>query len=444
LRHNAYQQDRLYGSEIVGNTTFVIGGGCSGTLAAIHLLRSTGNRVVLAEPGPLGGGLAYGNTDRRHLLNSRAGAMSVTDDDPGDFVAWCRRRDPSMDGDSFAPRAWYGDYLRDRLAAGAARNPGRLEVHCGRIAELRLARGARPVACAADGREFAADAAVLAVGHAAPVDPPWAGGLRGSPRYVSDPWAGAEVPTDGPVLLIGTGLTAIDVALGLAGRADVVAVSRRGLLPQSHVDGACAPTAAPALAGERIAPLMRRMRVAAAAGPDWRAAVDAVRPGTDDIWRSLPPASRDRFLRHAARWWDVHRHRMAPPIAAEVARLTGSGRLRVSAARVERAAAGPRGVSVTMDGRTCRFAAVVNCTGPGSPLRHPLVAGLIADGAARSGPHGLGLDTDEAGRLTDRAGRPWPGIHVVGPARRGRLWETTAVPEIRAQAERLALVPVSA
>ena len=429
----------------MGNTTFVIGGGCSGTLAAIHLLRSTGDRVVLAEAGPLlGGGVAYGTTDQRHLLNSRAGTMSVAHDEPADFVGWCRGRDPAVGGDSFVPRAWYGDYLRDRLAAAANRNPGRLEVHCGRITELRLARGGRPLVLAADGRELAADAAVLAVGHAAPTDPAWARGLRGSPRYVSDPWGRAEVPTDGPVLLIGTGLTAIDVALSLARRAEVVAVSRRGQLPLSHVDGVCAPAAPPALAGERIAPLMRRMRVAAAAGGDWRAAVDAVRPEADAIWRSLPPASRERFLRHAARWWDVHRHRMAPPIAAKVDRLTESGRLRVSAARVDRAAAGPHGVSVTVDGRTCRFAAVVNCTGPGNPLRHPLVAGLIADGAARSGPHGLGLDTDEAGRLTDRAGRPWPGIHVLGPARRGRLWETTAVPEIRAQAEQLARIPVSA
>jgi uncharacterized NAD(P)/FAD-binding protein YdhS len=423
----------------VGITTFVIGGGCSGTLAAIHLLGSTGHRVVLAEAGPvLGGGVAYGTTDPGHLLNSRAGTMGVSHREPADFVDWCRRRDPGMDAGSFAPRAWYGEYLRDRLAEAVAAAPGRFEVHSGRITRLRLAGGARPVVVAGDGRELTTDNAVLAVGHAAPVDPAWACELRGSPRYISDPWTGREVPTDGPVLLVGTGLTAVDVALTLAPRAELVAVSRRGLLPQSHVDDAGEPCAPVPLSGERIAPLMRRIREAAAANADWRATFDALRPATDDIWRSLSPASRDRFLRHAARWWDVHRHRMAPPIAARVARLTESGRLCVSAARVDRAEAGPNGVSVTMDGRSRRFAAVVNCTGPGGPLRHPLVADLVAGGTARSGPHGLGLDTDEAGRLTDHAGRPWPGVHVLGPARRGRLWETTAVPEIRAQAEQLA------
>jgi uncharacterized NAD(P)/FAD-binding protein YdhS len=235
---------------MVGLTTFVIGGGCSGTLAAIHLFRSTDHRVVLAEAGPLlGGGVAYGTTDPGHLLNTRAGTMSVSTGEPADFVAWCRTRDASMHEGSFAPRAWYGGYLRDRLGEAAAANPGRLEVHCGRITGLRLVRGGRHLVSTADGRDLTTDNAVLAVGHAAPADPAWAAGLRGSPRYVSDPWAGADVPTDGPVLPVGTGLTAVDVALTLA-------------------------------------PLMRRVRLAAAAGPDWRTAFDALRPGTDDIWRS--------------------------------------------------------------------------------------------------------------------------------------------------------------
>jgi uncharacterized NAD(P)/FAD-binding protein YdhS len=285
---------------------------------------------------------------------------------------------------------------------------------------------------------------VLAVGHAPPADPTWATALRGHPRYVADPWgrppALDRVPTDGPVLLVGTGLTAVDVALSLgASGAELVAVSRRGLLPQAHTVPAATP--APPLDPrdcDGIAPLIRYVRAAAAAGPDWRSVVDALRPAADDIWRRLSPSCRDRFLRHAARYWEVHRHRMAPPIAAEVARLTGTGRFRAGAGRVAFRSASATAVTLTVDGVQRRFAAVVNCTGPGSPLRQPLVAGLVAAGAARSDPHGLGLDTDDDGRLLDAAGRAWPGVYVLGPARRGRVWETTAVPEIRGQAERLA------
>ena len=426
----------------MGTTTYVIGGGCSGTLAAIHLLRSTGDRVVLAEAGPLvGRGLAYGTTNPVHLLNSRAGTMSVPAAGPDDFTAWCRRRDPSFGDASFAPRAWYGTYLAERLASASAANPRRLEVHSGRIAALRLERGRRPVVVEAGGRRRSADRAVLAVGHAPPADPAWAVALRGHPRYVADPWGRGDaldrVPAGGPVLLVGTGLTAVDVALSLES-VEIVAVSRRGLLPQPHVEAVPVPASALDVGScDGIAPLMRYVRAAAAAGPDWRAVVDALRPAADGIWQRLSPECRDRFLRHAARHWEVHRHRMAPPIAAEVARLTGSGRFRALAGRVALVSASDRVITVTIDGAVRRFAAVVNCTGPGSPLLQPLVAQLLAGGDARSGPHGLGLDTDGDGRLLDAAGRAWPGVHVLGPARRGRLWETTAVAEIRAQAEAL-------
>lgn len=429
----------------MGSTTFVIGGGCSGTLAAIHLLRSTDRHVVVAEEGPaLGRGLAYGTTNPVHLLNSPAGTMSVAGTTPDDFTAWCRRRDPESHDRSFAPRAWYGAYLGERLAAAAAANPGRLEVHSGRVRSLRLARGRRPVVVDSGGRQRVVDGAVLAVGHAPPADPQWATALRGHPRYVTDPWGqpGAvdRVPTDGPVLLVGTGLTAVDVALSLgASGAELVAVSRRGLLPQAH--SAQVPAPVPALNPEvcdGIAPLIRYVRAAAAAGPDWRVVVDALRPAVDDIWQRLSPPCRDRFLRHAARYWEVHRHRMAPPIAAEVARLIGAGRFTASAGRVALRCASAEAITLTVDGAERRFAAVLNCTGPGSPLRQPLVAAMLASGSARSDPHGLGLDTDADGRLLDAAGRAWPGVYVLGPARRGRLWETTAVPEIRAQAERLA------
>ncbi|MFD0663700.1 FAD/NAD(P)-binding protein [Thermocatellispora tengchongensis] len=82
---------------------------------------------------------------------------------------------------------------------------------------------------------------------------------------------------------------------------------------------------------------------------------------------------------------------------------------------------------------------VVNGTGPGSPAdRDPLLAGLIAAGEARPDPLGLGLATAASGALLDAAGRPHDRLFTLGPTLRGTLYETTAIPEIRAQAARLA------
>jgi uncharacterized NAD(P)/FAD-binding protein YdhS len=81
---------------------------------------------------------------------------------------------------------------------------------------------------------------------------------------------------------------------------------------------------------------------------------------------------------------------------------------------------------------------VVNCTGTEAGIRqHPLLARLEAAGFCAPGPLGLGVAADSSGRVLDRSGRP-TGMFTLGPLRRGELWETTAIPEIRTQAFGLA------
>ena len=151
-----------------------------------------------------------------------------------------------------------------------------------------------------------------------------------------------------------------------------------------------------------------------------------------------------RFLRHVARYWDVHRHRMAPTVAANLAALRSSGALTVHAGRLCQLV--PDGYYLrasTVDGRELSAATVVNCTGPGGADRTPLGGALMVDGLARQDPLRIGLDVDADGYLVDAAGRAQPLISVLGPARRGRYWETTAVPEIRTQAGALVRVPAA-
>ena len=69
---------------------------------------------------------------------------------------------------------------------------------------------------------------------------------------------------------------------------------------------------------------------------------------------------------------------------------------------------------------------------------HPVVDALVVQGAVTSGPLGLGLDVDTDGAVLDATGRRDGVLWAVGPLRRGRQWETTAVPELRGQAQALA------
>ncbi|GAA1606283.1 FAD/NAD(P)-binding protein [Catellatospora bangladeshensis] len=459
----------------------VVGGGCSGVLATRELLR-TGWHVVMVDPGARPGrGLAYGTAAPWHLLNSPAAAMSADPDQPEDFLRWCRARDPRTAPGAFVPRTWYGDYLTEVLRDADRTAQGRLTVQRGRVARVfePSAAGGPLTVLLSDDVVIPADRVVLALGHPAPsaparLDP----ALTRSGGYVADPWrpgALANLP-DGPILLIGTGLTAVDVALSLsqAGRRELTAVSRHGLLPQPHrpapaagagtagaqagaraVSGTGAVAAAQAatlaalaelLGAGSLARTVRTLRAITEQTGDWRAVLDALRPHWDALWQGLPEPDQRRFLRHLARYWEVHRHRMAPAVADEIDGLRERGELRIQAAELcGLAPAAGGGVSVVLRERhggaitTTGYAAVVNCTGPGRLVESdPLVRALVAEGMARPGPYGLGLDTDPHGALLRRDGSAHPALWTLGPTRRGVLWETTAAPEIRAQARALA------
>jgi uncharacterized NAD(P)/FAD-binding protein YdhS len=91
-------------------------------------------------------------------------------------------------------------------------------------------------------------------------------------------------------------------------------------------------------------------------------------------------------------------------------------------------------------------AGIVNCTGPRETIAttdDPVLAGLVGSGHARLGPAGLGVDTADDGSLLSAAGIPSRVLFTLGSLRKGGLWETTAIPEIRAQASDLAEALVS-
>jgi uncharacterized NAD(P)/FAD-binding protein YdhS len=80
---------------------------------------------------------------------------------------------------------------------------------------------------------------------------------------------------------------------------------------------------------------------------------------------------------------------------------------------------------------------LINCTGPERDLARlasPLVKALLARGLVEPDPLGLGAITTERGELVDASGAIVHGAYVVGAWRIPRLFESTAVPELREQA----------
>ncbi len=433
-------------------TVAVVGGGASGTLATAHLAEAaaragTAVEILLIDPQPPGAGVAYGTTDPRHRLNVPAKAMSAWPDDPGHFVRWLRRHVAcDFPEAGFAPRLHYAQYLAGVLDAAVNRAPAvtiRPVEH--RVTDLRPI-GRRLRVSLDDGTHRAADAVVLATGYGSPSDA-WAPAeLRRAPQFVADPWRAAPpaLTRGDEIVLVGAGLTAVDMAQtwGREG-VRVHVVSRHGQLPLAHA-GEPQPPISP-----RVEPVPTTLRAARrlvfdavrAAGGDWRRVVDGLRPVTAELWQALPEHERAAFLDGPVRRWDRVRHRLDPAVAAWLEQRRADGSLQVHAAGVAAAERGGRTVRVTLtDGTVIDAVAVLNCTGADIDPRRsadPLPMNLLDHGLAQPGPFDLGYATEPDGRLRSSDGSR-PAVWTIGPLRRGALWESTAIPEIRSQAAALA------
>ena len=440
----------------------IVGGGLSGALFGLKLHRAQPDwRVVVVEPKrKLGRGVAYGACGPNHLLNVPVSRMEVGLV-PG-FAAWLdgRRGDlaealveSELDlASAYVPRRLFGDYIEERVTE-ALNTRGRNGLSAVRGEAVRLLDEGRGVLLT-DGREIRADIVVLAMGNLPPRAP---GGpdrwLYDTGAFITDPWAPdafADVGADEPLLLIGTGLTTVDIALRLTQdghRGPLLAVSRRGLVPRRHVSGG----AWTAFLRDRIPAspltLLRLVRAeiakAAAQGVPWQRVFDAARPDVASIWNAWSGHERRQFLRHLRPRWDVHRHRMAPRIAAGIDALVKSGQLEMIAGRISGAEEREAGVVMRLKTRSGErtFAAghVVNCTGPGADFGRiaiPLIADLRARRLAVADPLGVGFETRDCA-VIDADGRPSDWLFALGPLTRPAWWEITAAPEINLQIDRL-------
>jgi len=443
----------------------IVGGGASAVLASLQFLRRARQPLQLAmlapDPQP-GRGVAYSTRRPEHLLNVPAGRMSALAERPDDLVEWLAT-EPDHAGidrhelaSRFIARRDYARYLAARLEQARAASPARLEQVQARVLALhaqdghwRLETTAGPVL---------ARRVLLAAGNAARPLPARGATTLSGPALLQawDYEAVAALDPDSDVAVVGTGLSMADVLVSLeAGghRGRIHLLSRHALLPLAHAGGHHGVDPELDVASLHPLPLrarLRRLRAQARDARDrglpWQAVMEALRPHGHALWQSLPPAEQRRFLRHGMRWWDIHRHRLAPEVAARLEQLRAQGRLHLHRARLDLVVSGSRCVRLSArraDGSELCLDVdhIINATGMETriqAMRNPLLEQLLGTGLARPGGHGMGLDSDPAGRVVDAAGQARDGLRVIGSLRIGQEWETIAVPDLRLQAAAIA------
>ena len=421
----------------------ILGGGASGTLTAVALaaLPDVGPLTLVDRGGAFARGVAYSTQEPGHLLNVPAGRMSAIPDQPSHLLEWLAARGATPDPEAFLQRRLYGAYLGELLGATGSRVK--------RVVDRAVALSSDGAGLRVDlagGSALRARAAVLALGNFPPELPPGWSALP--PRLAwRTPWASPEdwPPPEAEVLLLGSGLTAVDVVLSLGARGHrgrIHLLSRRGLLPATHPPRMLAAVPV-GPRPQRLRALLRTFREAAER-EDFRAVLDTLRPELAALWRGLTHPEQRRFLRHLRPWFDVVRHRIPPEVGACIAALEAEGRLVRHTGRVVSIAEQDGRVALRYRPRGARTLAVlavdvaVPTTGPVMDVRaldDPLVQSLLASGQARPGPHGLGFATADDGAVL---GPLRDQLWTLGGLRRGELWESTAIPEIRVQAREVA------
>lgn len=433
------------------NSIIIVGGGASGVVLAAHLLKSPNPdlRVTLIEKRPhFGQGIAYSTLLSAHVLNVSATGMSAYADDPGNFWRWLLERGLATPEQTpvYAPRSLYARYLKELLDDLEAR-----ERATGRLRLIREeSRSISPTASGvevvlANGTSVVSHLAVLATGH------------DEQPAHGHAIRMGSEADTaldpDSRVMVLGTGLSMVDAFLALEQRGhkgDIVAISRRGLLPSPHRKGnPIKLDIADIPLGTQLSYFVGwfrdLIRENQKAGVDWRDVVDGLRPFNQNIWQNWPSSAKRRFVEHTKAWWDIHRHRMAPEVYAKVTGAVQSGRIRLVAGRVVDVTANDEFIVAVQSRHTQRLetfdvARIYDCSGivrDISTSSNSVVRSLVDRGLARPDPLRIGLDVTANCEIIAADGTVSTKILAVGPLTRGTFFEIDAIPDIRVQCARL-------
>ncbi len=440
----------------------IVGGGLSGTLVAMNLLQqSSETEIILLECNPekLGRGVAYHHDFTHQPLNVVAGGMSLFEEKPLHFLDWLLENQfrynhllPEINKNSFVPRKIYGDYIIENLELFHHQHKGRLQIRIDEAILLTESKDGFQVTLES-GVLLSADHVILALGNFPPADLFEDGHpVKNDPRYFSMPWLDriySNISGDENILLVGTGLTAVDVVLGLKMRGfqgKVKLISRRGRLPLPH-DLSSKPFELeyPGHLHPRDTWFWIRGIIKNNKEIPWPSIIDGLRPLTQRIWVEWNLEERKYFLKRLRPFWEIARHRIPNASFNVLNELIKEGQIEIGKGSITKAKIAKDGIEIEYqfenESRVGTFKKIINCTGPESNYRKvkfPIIKNLMEQGKVTSDELGLGINCTAEGKIVNASGNLENGLWCIGPMRKSALWETTALRELRQQAKELA------
>lgn len=449
----------------MSNRILIIGGGCSGTLLAVQLMRQSKlplSVTVINEKFPLNRGIAYSTTDPSHLLNVRVARMSAFPDDPSHFENWIRTREdlnryhtddlPEV----FMPRMIYGRYLEDLVFQETQKHPHITLIHIRDLAADIEKNNQHYTVKTESGRILEADKIILCTGNLVPSRMP-VHKYEISKSIHLNPWSDSvltDLDLNKDVMLIGTGLTMADTVISLINKkftGTIYALSRHGKLPVEHPikrpEHSSKNNFTPADTLENIyGQLKNRIRESLKDTSHHEPILEDIRPHSQNLWIKFSDSEKRRFIRHLSHHWGRLRHRLPVEINSFLQTLINKGQLKLLAGNIHSAEEIPEGVEINYRSRHNKqhikliVERLINCSGPEGDISRTdniLIRNLLSKGYIRPCPLKMGYDATPDGKVIGLTGSITENMFTIGPGLRGVLWESTAVPEIRVQAQQL-------
>jgi uncharacterized NAD(P)/FAD-binding protein YdhS len=445
-------------------TICIIGGGFSGSITAVQLLKKNKDvRIELVNAGnPLLTGVAYSTVQEEHLLNVPAGKMSASPDQPNGFTDWILSKPAYKElvsgnlHQAFLPRMIYGHYLNETLKVLI--EDERIKITDSKAVDLQYLNN-KYIVSLKDNTSIEAEYIVLAMGNYLPAAPKINNSsVLNNEHYYANPWNDSYLKgikdTDS-FLMIGSGLTMIDCMLDLIAadfKGKIYAVSPRGYLPEAHMPmEADYPDFSDELKEKNLKEIFKSIRMhvrnAQKKNIPWQSVIDKVRPHAREIWLSLSQKDKQQFISHVRHIWGVARHRLPLEVHKKMKTLLAKGQLEVMGGRLVSIENINKEFHVFVkhrknaESKTLAVSRIINCTGPQinyKEVNDEFVKNLLSRDLIAADDLKMGIKALPGGQVLSKEGRSVKNMYAVGSLLRGVLWETTSVPDLKINAENVA------
>jgi uncharacterized NAD(P)/FAD-binding protein YdhS len=452
----------------------IIGGGFSGVSVAAQLAQQAKSRITVYLFNfkyPVAKGIAYSTADHHHLMNVPAASLSFFHNDPYHFSQWLDQYYPEKYTDaqgnhllSFVPRKIYGDYILDTFNRTLIHSTIDYKLINEEVVSLTHNQNAFELTMQ-NGNIVLCDQVILATGNQLPVKPPYISDeMEQKQFYLHNPWDYEKIKSTKPeeVLLIGCGLTAVDVAITLLEKyknINITACSPHGRWPMTYnihdqpfanmellLSEISSSARLLTLFSQLNIALKKHLRKGSSAG----SFVASIRPFTASLWQQLSITDKLAFMRHLKHYWSVSRHRMPEEAAHKIEQFQNEGRLKVIKGRIQSCQVQDDRLLIELKQHTeltqLHTNLIINCTGPVSDMLQsqlPLYKKLLQQNLLPIDPVLKSISSDKNFRIPLNTATPHNALFGIGPVLKGTFWETTAVAEIKEQAESIARQIVS-